>query len=132
MRAMRAMPASLLYLPTRQRVCLPMCQKRANFSFLRANMPINVLTWQRRSNFSTWGTKEPKQANILTWRANVPKGVPFCQLRLSNGVPILNYFLYNYWIYTWFILNLYLIYILYIFYILDIYWAYIFYMNIPF
>ena len=33
----RAMRASVVYVPT--------CQKRANFSFLRANVPINVPTW---------------------------------------------------------------------------------------
>ena len=29
---------------TCQRACVPTCQKRANFSFLRANVPINVPT----------------------------------------------------------------------------------------
>ena len=38
-----------------------------------------VPTWQRRANF--W-----------TWRANVPKSVPFFQLRLPNGVPIFQLF----------------------------------------
>ena len=36
------------------RVRVLTCQKRANFSFLRANMPINVTTSERRANFSTW------------------------------------------------------------------------------
>ena len=40
--AMRAMGASVVYVPT--------CQKRVNISFLRANLPINVPTCQKRAN----------------------------------------------------------------------------------
>ena len=68
--AMRAIHASVVYLPT--------CQKHANFSFFtcqRANKRANVPMGQKYANFSTW-------------RANLPKGVPFFQLRLPNGVPI--------------------------------------------
>ena len=41
----------------RPRANAPMCQKRTNFSFLRANVPINLSTSQRRANFSTSPTK---------------------------------------------------------------------------
>ena len=40
--------------------CVPTCQKRANISFLRANVP--------------------KTCHFSNWRANVPKGVPIFQL----------------------------------------------------
>ena len=51
---------------TCRRACVPTPQKRANFSLLRANVPINVPTYKRRTNVSTWD-------------ANVPKGVPIFQ-----------------------------------------------------
>ena len=54
------------------RAHVPTCQKRSNFSFLRANVP--------------------RRAKILTWRANVPKGVPFFQLRLPKAVTIFQLF----------------------------------------
>ena len=44
-----------------------MCQKRANISFLNANLSINMPTYQRRANCSNW-------------HANVPKVVPIFQL----------------------------------------------------
>ena len=71
-----AVPTSHFYVPT--------CQ--------RANKRANVLTCQRRANFSTWRPNVPRRASILTWRANLPKGVPFFQLRLPNGVPIFKLF----------------------------------------
>ena len=40
--------------------CVPTCQKRANISFLRANVP--------------------KTCHFSNWRANVPKGVTIFQL----------------------------------------------------
>ena len=51
-------PAWFIYL----RICVPKFQKRANFSFLRAN----VLIYQTACQFSIW-------------RANVPKGVQIFQ-----------------------------------------------------
>ena len=75
-RAMRAIRASVVYVPT--------CQ--------RANKRANVPTWQRRANFSTWRANVPRRANILTWRANVLKGVQFFQLHLPNGMPIFQIF----------------------------------------
>ena len=41
--------------------------------FLRANVPIYVLTCQKRANFSTQRAK--CRANFSFWRANVPKSV---------------------------------------------------------
>ena len=72
------MRASVVYVPT--------CQTRAHFSFLHANMPINVSTRQRCANYSTWRANMPKvsqffnltcqrpkrHANFSFWRANVP------------------------------------------------------------
>ena len=59
LRAIRAMRLVWSMCPC---VNLPMCQKRANFSFLRANVPKNVPTCQRCTSYSTWC------ANVL--RAN--------------------------------------------------------------
>ena len=47
---------------TCQRACMPMCQKRTHISFLRTNVPTAI-----------------RRANVLTWRANVPNGVPIFQ-----------------------------------------------------
>ena len=84
-RAMRAIGAGVVYLLT--------CQKRANFSFLCANVSINVPTWQRCVSFSTWCAKVPRRANFSIWHANMPKSVPFFQLRLPKGVPIFELFI---------------------------------------
>ena len=51
LRAIRAMRLVWSMCPC---VNLPTCQKRANFSFLRANVPKNVPTCQRRTSYSTW------------------------------------------------------------------------------
>ena len=83
LRAMGAIRASMVYVPR--------CQKSASFSLLRTNVPINVPTCQR-AKFSTWHVNMQRCVKILTWRANVLKGVPFFQLRLSKGVPIFQYF----------------------------------------
>ena len=55
--------ASAVYAPT--------CQKLANFSFLCANVPINVPRAKRR-------------AIVLIWYANVPNGVPIFQLVVAT------------------------------------------------
>ena len=54
--AQRAMRACVPTWSTCQRACVPKYQKRANFSFIRA--------------------KVIRRAIVLSWRANVPKGVP--------------------------------------------------------
>ena len=61
---MRAICASVVYVPTCQRAM---------------SVPIFQLGVLRR-------------ANILTFSANVPKGMSFFQLRLPNGVPIFQLF----------------------------------------
>ena len=72
------------------RAHVPTRQKRANFSFLRANKHANVPTCQRRVNFSTWRAKVLRRAITLTWRANVPNGVPFFQFRLPKVYEFFN------------------------------------------
>ena len=47
---------------TCRRACEPACQKRTHISFLRTNVPTAI-----------------RRANVLTWRANVPNGVPIFQ-----------------------------------------------------
>ena len=73
------------------RVHVPTCQKRASFSFLRANVPINTPTCQRRAHYSIWHANVltcQRCSNISTWSANVPKEVVIFQLRLRKDVPI--------------------------------------------
>ena len=85
-RAMRAIRASVAYMPSYPRTksvptshfYVPTC--------LHANKRANVPASQRRANFST------RRAHILTWRANVPKGVPFFQCCLPKVVPIFQLF----------------------------------------
>ena len=55
-------------------VYVPTCQKRANFSFLRANVP----TCQRHADFSTQRANVPRCVNFSSWRANMARGVSFC------------------------------------------------------
>ena len=91
-RAMRAIRASVAYMPSYPRTksvptsyfYVPTC--------LHANKRANVPASQRRANFSTRRANVPSRANILTWRANVPKGVPFFQLSLPNGAAIFQLF----------------------------------------
>ena len=68
--------------------CVPTCQKLANISFLRANVP----ACQRRPPFLTGVPTCQKRANISFLRANVPTcqrraisqiGVPTCQKRAN-------------------------------------------------
>ena len=65
------------------RAHVPSCQKLANISFLRANVPINVPinvpTCQRRANFSNW-------------HVNGPKGMPISKLCLPKDVPVFQLF----------------------------------------
>ena len=58
-RAIRAMCASVVYVPT--------CQTHANLSFLRANVPINVPTCQRCADYSTWRTNVPKAYQFFNY-----------------------------------------------------------------
>ena len=64
---------------TCQRACVPTCQKRANISFLRANVPINVPT----CNAACQRTR--RRANFSTCRTNVSKGVPIFQTFLLRN-----------------------------------------------
>ena len=50
--------SSLVYLPS---ICVPKFQKRANFSFLRAN----VLMYQTACQFSIWCANVPKGVQIF-------------------------------------------------------------------
>ena len=81
-RAMRAMLASMVYVPTCQT-----CQKRANFSFLSANVRINVPTCQRAKGVPII------QLGVRTWqrRAIVPNGVPIFQLFFKRIFQFLNF-----------------------------------------
>ena len=60
----RAMRACVPTWSTCQRACVPTCQKRADFPFLRANMSACHTACQY----------------VLTWSANVPNGVLIFQL----------------------------------------------------
>ena len=72
--AMRAIHASVVYLPT--------CQKRANFSFLHANVPINVLMCQ-------WGKSMPIfQLGVPTCQ----KACHFFNFAYQTVCQFLNYF----------------------------------------
>ena len=73
-------------------VYVPTCQKRASLSFLHAIVPINVPTCQRRAKFSIWRAKVPRRANILTWRANLPKVVPFFNFTCQKVCQFFDYF----------------------------------------
>ena len=88
-RAMRAcvstcLRASTVYVPTClcARVVYANVPKRANFSFLRANVPMNVPTYYKACQFFTLSCQ------FLTWRTNMPKTVPTFQtflLRNAKG-----------------------------------------------
>ena len=52
------------YVPCVPVVYVPMYQARANFSFLRANVPINMPTCQRCANYSTWNPSWHRRANF--------------------------------------------------------------------
>ena len=64
-RAMRAMRASVIYMPT--------CQRCVKISFLRASVPINA-------NLSTWHANVSKTFQFSNWRANEPKNLPHFEL----------------------------------------------------
>ena len=70
---MCAMRASVVYVPTCH---VPMCQKRANFSFLRANKRANV----------------PKACQLFNLACQLAKRVVNFQLLLLKGVPIFQLF----------------------------------------
>ena len=62
---------------TCQRVCMPASQKRAKFSFLRGNAPINVPTCHTAyQSFNLTCQRAKRHANFSSWRASVPKGIP--------------------------------------------------------
>ena len=48
-------------------VYVPIWQTHANFSFLRANVPINVPTYQGCDNYSTWNTNVPKGCQFFSF-----------------------------------------------------------------
>ena len=111
-------------------VYVPTCQKRANFSFLRANVP----TCQRHADFSTQRANVPRCVNFSSWRANMAKGVPFCSTsrakRCANFSTIFqkNYIFYlqnisvpNIFIYFVHLNYIPSIYILHIFFYLNLY-----------
>ena len=121
------------------RASVPTCQKRANFSFLRANVPINVpkvcrffnLACQRCADFSTQRANVARRANFSSWRANMVKTFHFFQLRLPKGVPTFQLFFFKiiiFFIYKIYLYLIYFIYFAYFKYILSIY----FYKNIFF
>ena len=85
---------------------LSSCQKCAKFSFLRKDVPINVLSCQRRATFSTWLAKVPKASQFFNFTRQKASQFFNCFSKES-------YFLYTWNIYAW--------YILYILYILKIY-----------
>ena len=72
-----------------QRACVPTCQKRANFLFLRVNVPKNVPTCHKTYQcFNLVCQRAKRRTNISTWRANVPESVPIFQtfiLRNAKG-----------------------------------------------
>ena len=95
-----------------KRACVPKCQKRAKFSFLRANVPINVLTCQH--------------ANFSTWRAKVSKASHFFSFACQNVCQSSNYFSKELCLFIY-LVNLYpiyFIYFLYFNYIPNIYFLY--------
>ena len=98
----RAMRASVVYLPTCQRVSVskacqlliftcqspnvpPTCQTRANYSPWRAN----VLTCKRRANYSILCANVPEGVSIF-W-LSLPKGVPVFQLFFKRIFQFLNF-----------------------------------------
>ena len=87
LRAMRVMRASVAYVPT--------CQTRANFSFLCANVPVNVSTCQSCANFSTW------HANVANDMPICYFCVPTCQFfkhssyEMLREISLLYYFIKN-------------------------------------
>ena len=76
--------------------CVPAwstCQKRVNFSYLRANVPMNVPTCERAKGMPIIQLGLPacqRRANFLTWRANLSKGVSIFQLFFKRN--------FNFWI----------------------------------
>ena len=62
------MHASMVHVPT--------CQKHANFSFLKAKVPVNEATCQRCANYSICVPTCQRLAKFSTWHANVANEVP--------------------------------------------------------
>ena len=101
------------------------CQKRANFFFLRANVPINVPTCQRRANFSTWCTNVSKECQFFNLAyQSAKRRASYLTTPIKSRANFSTIFSKNY---IFYIPN-----ISYILYILNIYLIYIFYMNIFF
>ena len=59
------MHASVVYMPTCQRANMPKAYQRLFFMYQRANKRPNVPTCQRRANFSTWRINVPKGMSIF-------------------------------------------------------------------
>ena len=69
-------------------------QKRANLSFLRANVPVNMPKHQRAKGVpvvSLWVLTCHKCANSLIWHSNVPKGAPIFRLFFNRVFYFLNF-----------------------------------------
>ena len=85
----RGLHANVLKCQRSLRANVPACQNRANFSFLRANVPINVPTCHAACQcFNLASQRAKRHANFSTSRANVSKDVPIFQtilLRNAKG-----------------------------------------------
>ena len=113
--AMCAIHASAVYVPTCPRANVPTCQCAKSVPTSHFYVPINVPTWQRRANFSTWSANVPRHANFLTSRANLPKGVSIFQLffkRIMFFKYLINLYLiyFTYFVYFKYIPNIYFLY----------------------
>ena len=92
--------ANVVYVPTCLRasmVHVPTCQKHANFSFLRANVPVNVPTCHTACQCFNLACQRAKwRANFSTWHANVSKGVPTFRrssYKMLSEISILYYYI---------------------------------------
>ena len=91
LRAIRVMRASVAYVLT--------YQTRANFSFLCANVPVNVSTCQSCANFSTWHAKVANDMPIFYFC--VPTCQKVCQFfkhssyEMLREISLLYYFIKN-------------------------------------
>ena len=124
------------------------CQRRVNFSFLCANLPINVSTCQRHTkdvpkacqllifmcNRANKRANVPmasqRRTNFSSWHANLLKGVPF--FSTSPAKKCANFSTIFQKNYIFYIQNISIPNILYNLYILNIYLIYIFYMIVFF
>ena len=79
----RGLLAEVVSSQTGLRACVSTCHKRANFSFLRANMAINLPTFHTACQcFNLAFYRAKRRANFTTCCVNVPKGVSIFQTLL--------------------------------------------------